>query len=100
MSGILTFDTFQAGAVLLVFMVAGDWLAKKLKGRLPSVLIAGLLFMLVSWTGVLPENLKELGGCSSLTSVATALIITGMGASMSLRTFAANWRVVVLAGCS
>ena len=62
MSGILTFDTFQAGAVLLVFMVAGDWLAKKLKGRLPSVLIAGLLFMLVSWTGVLPENLMELGG--------------------------------------
>ena len=100
MSGILTFDTFQAGAVLLVFMVAGDWLAKKLKGRLPSVLIAGLFFMLVSWTGVFPENLMELGGFSSLTSVATALIITGMGASMSLRTFAANWRVVVLAVCS
>lgn len=97
MKELLTFDTAQAGLLLLILLVGGDWLSKKLKGKLPSVLLAGLAFMLLSWAGVIPDTLLATSGFSGLTAICTGLIITGMGASMSIRTFAANWRVVVLA---
>lgn len=90
MKELLTFDTAQAGLLLLILLVGGDWLSKKLKGKLPSVLLAGLAFMLLSWAGVIPDTLLATSGFSGLTAICTGLIITGMGASMSIRTFAAN----------
>ena len=100
MSGLFTFDSIQSGALLLVFLAAGEQLSKKLRGRLPAVLLAGLMFMAVSWTGAVPADLMASSGFSALVTLATGLIIVSMGASMSLRTFAENWRVVALAVCT
>lgn len=97
MNTLFAFDAVQSGAFLLLLLVAGDFVSKKLRGRIPAVLVAGLSFMFISWTGVLPANLLENGGFSGLVATGTCLIIANLGASMSLKTFAANWKVVALA---
>lgn len=97
MAQIISFDTFQSGAVLLLLLVVGDFFSKKLKGRVPAMLIAGLIYMLISWTGILPGNLMQTGAFSGLVSIGTALIIVNLGASMSIKTFVANWKVAALA---
>lgn len=100
METFFAFDAAQSGALLLILMVIGDFISKKLKGKIPAVLVAGLIFMFISWTGVLPGNLMESGGFSGLVAIGTSLIIVNLGASMSIRTFVANWRVAALAMCT
>lgn len=97
MEQFFTFDAVQSGAILLILLVIGDYISKKLRGRIPAVLVAGLIFMLISWTGALPGNLMESGGFSGLVTIGTSLIIVNLGASMSIRTFIANWKVAALA---
>ena len=100
MEQFLAFDAVQSGAVLLTLLVIGDFVSKKLRGRIPAVLVAGLAFMLISWTGALPTSLMESGGFSGLVTIATSLIIVNLGASMSIKTFIANWKVAALAMCT
>ena len=100
MEQFLAFDAVQSGAVLLILLVIGDFVSKKLRGRIPAVLVAGLIFMLISWTGALPVSLMESGGFSGLVAIATSLIIVNLGASMSIKTFIANWKVAALAMCT
>ncbi len=97
MAEFFTFDTVQAGLFFLLLLLVGDFLSRKTNGRLPAILFSGLLFMLISWTGILPDGLLETAGIADLSAIGTGMIIVGMGASMSVRTFLDNWRVVVLA---
>ncbi len=97
MDKLFSFDTIQAGLIILLLLVLGDFLARKCGGKVPAMLFAGILFMLISWTGIFPPNMAEAAGISGLASAATGIVIAGMGASMSIRTFIDNWRVVVLA---
>ncbi len=97
MANLFTFDTIQAGLLILMLLVLGDFLARKVGGRVPNMLFAGILFMLISWTGLLPANIAEIAGVSAIAGTATGIVIVGMGASMSIKTFIDNWRVVVLA---
>ncbi len=97
MTQLFSFDTIQAGLLILMLLVFGDFLSRKCSGRVPSMLFAGLLFMLISWTGLIPVNIAEIAGLSGIATAATGIVIVGMGASMSIRTFIDNWRVTVLA---
>ena len=96
MDKLFSFDTIQAGLIILLLLVLGDFLARKCEGKVPAMLFAGILFMLISWTGIFPPDMAEAAGISGLASAATGIVIAGMGASMSIRTFIDNWRVVGL----
>lgn len=96
----LTFDIVQSGLVILLLLVLGEWLSDKMKGAVPSILVAGILYMICCWCGVLPVGLPDTAGLATLCPVAIMLMITSMGASMSLSEFAANWRVVALSAIS
>lgn len=94
---LLNFDILQSGLVILLLLAAGELLGRLFRGAVPGILLTGLLFVAGCWSGLLPTELAELAGVSPLISVAILMTIANMGASMSLRQFAANWRVVVLA---
>lgn len=64
---------------------------------MPGILLAGVLFVAGCWSGLLPADLQQLAGLAQLTPVAILMTIASMGASMSLRQFAADWRVVAVA---
>lgn len=93
----LNFDTLQSGLTILLLLTAGELLGRLLRGIIPGILLAGLLFVAGCWSGLLPRELAELAGATELIPVAILMTIVSMGASMSLRQFAANWRVVAVA---
>lgn len=95
-----TFDLIQCGLLVLCLMVAGEAVSHKLKAIIPSILASAVLFVVLLWSGILPENLIEESGLMHLTSIAMMFTIIGMGASLNLRELLDNWRVVALAAIS
>ena len=94
---LLEFDILQSGLTILLLLSAGELLGRLLRGVIPGILLAGLLFVAGCWSGLLPRELAALAGASELIPAAVLMTIVSMGASMSLRQFAANWRVVAVA---
>lgn len=86
----------QSCFVLLLLLVAGEFLSRYMKAVLPAVFVSGLLFVACVWSGLLPVDLVERSGLASLVSFAILMIIANMGASMSARELMDNWRVVLL----
>ena len=97
MEAFFSFDTLGCWLFLLLLLVLGDCLAGFTRGRVPAILIAGLFFMLISWTGILPDSMAETAGIAPFSSLCTGLLIAGLGASMKIRTLLQQWKVVVLA---
>ena len=94
---LLEFDILQSGVVILLLLSAGELLGRLCRGTVPGILLAGVLFVASCWSGLLPADLQQLAGLAQLTPVAILMTIASMGASMSLRQFAANWRVAAVA---
>ena len=94
---LLEFDILQSGVVILLLLSAGELLGRLCRGTVPGILLAGVLFVAGCWSGLLPADLQQLAGLAQLTPVAILMTIASMGASMSLRQFAANWRVAAVA---
>lgn len=95
-----TFDLIQCGLLVLCLMAAGEAVSHKLKAIIPSILASAVLFVVLLWSGILPENLIEDSGLMHLTSIAMMFTIIGMGASLNLRELLDNWRVVALTAIS
>jgi hypothetical protein len=94
------FDVLQSGLVFLLLLVLGEWVSRITKSILPAVLIAGLVYALCYWSGILPGGLLDSAGFSTLASGAMMLLIVHMGASMRLSELLANWRTVALSALS
>ena len=92
----LEFDILQSGLVFLLLLAAGEGLSRLTRGAAPAVLFAGIGFTLCFWAGLLPEDLGQRAGFSAVTSAVMMMVVVNMGASMDLRAFLSNWRVVVL----
>ena len=92
-----SFDILQSGLVILVLLLAGEILSRRFRGVFPSSLVAGILFLATVWAGILPKDLVESSGLTSLTILCITFMLTTMGASIRLKELAADWRVVALA---
>lgn len=94
------FDIVQCGFLILFLMVTGEIISHKLKALLPSILVSALLFLGLTWTGILPKNLVQTSGLTTLTTIAMMFVVIGMGVSINLRELKSNWKVVVIASIS
>jgi len=92
----LQYEMLQSTVVILLMMILGDYLSKKMKAILPSILVTGVLYMILIWIGVLPKELVQNSGLSVLTPVSMGMIIIGMGASTNFKELKDNIRVVGL----
>lgn len=92
----LQFDLIQSGLMILLLIVIGEFISKKLKGMVPSVLVASLLYLFLKWFGILPDTLVQNSALSTLTTVAMMFIVIGMGISTNLHDLIKNWKVVLL----
>jgi len=95
-----TFDIIQCGLFVLALMVAGELVSQRLKAIVPAILASALLYLLLLWTGVLPNTLIKDSGLTHLTTIAMMFVIIGMGASTKPKELMTNWRVVALAAIS
>jgi hypothetical protein len=94
------FDPIQSGLALLILLVIGESLSRKMKAAVPAVLAAGLLFMAGCWAGIFPADMAERSGFPALAPVIITLVIVNMGTTTNLKELAANVRVVILAAVS
>ena len=86
----------QCCLTILLLLVAGEAVSRRMKGAVPAILVAGLLYVAGLWAGLLPAGLTETAGFTTFTPVAMMLVILGMGASTGFRQLLDNWRVVAL----
>ena len=91
------YDMLQSGLVILVLLLAGELISRKMKAAVPAILTAGVLYLLLIWAGILPRDLVDRSGISSLSIVCITFVLTSMGASIRVRELIANWRVAALA---
>ena len=94
------FDAIQSILILSGLMFAGEFLAKRLKGMLPAVLVSALALMALVWGGLIPESIVESTGFTGLTSFVFMIVIMDMGASTNFHELWANRNVVILAAAA
>lgn len=94
------FDMLQSCMVIALLVIVGEIVSRWMKAAVPSILIAGLIFIAGMWSGILPADLADLSGLTTMTSVGIMMVIVHMGSTTNLKELAANWRVVFLAAVS
>lgn len=94
------FDMLQSCMVIALLVIVGEIVSRWMKAAVPSILIAGLIFIAGMWIGILPADLADLSGLTTMTSVGIMMVIVHMGSTTNLKELAANWRVVFLAAVS
>lgn len=85
---------------LLVYAI-GEFLSKKTKGTISSLLFACILFLAGFWSGILPSDITTQSGLTTVMSnFGTALMITNIGTLIDLEDMIREWKTVVIAICS
>lgn len=85
----------------LVVYAIGEFLSKKTKGAVSSLLFACVLFLAGFWSGVLPVDITTQSGLTMvMTNFGTALMITNIGTLINLEDMIREWKTVVIALCS
>lgn len=87
-------------ACLIVYSL-GEWLSKKTKGAVASLLFACILFLAGFWTGILPKDVTTQSGLTTVMSnFGTAFMIVNIGSLINLEELISEWKTVVIALCS
>lgn len=94
------FDIIQSGLIVAGLFVLGEIISRKLKAIIPAVLVSGILFMALLWSGIVPQDLVARSKLDVLMPVGMMFVILSMGCNTSLKEMIANWRVVLLAAVS
>lgn len=94
------FDLIQCGLIILGLMTAGEVISHKLKAAVPSILVSSVLFLLLFWCNLIPQDLIAASGFTHLSTIAMMFIVLSMGLSIDPKELLANWRVAALAAFS
>ena len=85
----------------LVIYAIGEFLSKKTKGVVSSLLFTCILFLAGFWTGILPADITTQSGLTTVMSnFGTALMITNIATLIDLEELISEWKTVVIALCS
>lgn len=80
----------------LVYSI-GEFLSKKTKGAVSSLLFACVLFLAGFWSGIFPPDITTQPGLVDMMSkFGIALLITNLGSLISLEDMCKEWKSVVL----
>lgn len=94
------FDLVQCLALLMILMVIGEVISRRMKAAIPAILVSALVFLALVWSGIVPKNMVQTSGIMTFTGIAMSCVIVSMGASTNPKELFANWRVVALAAIS
>lgn len=89
MSQILAFVIF------VVALGVGEIVSSATRARIPSLLVAMVIFMVGFWVG-LPKDLIAKTGLLSLAALSTPIIVTHMGTLMSLKQVGRQWKALLI----
>lgn len=87
---------FYFMVILAIFAVA-DIISTATKAMVPSMFSISVICIVLFWSGLLPSNVLELAGISTtLVYVIYYLQLPHMGALMSMREMAVQWKTIVI----
>ena len=81
----------------LVVYSVGEFLSKKTKGAVSSLLFACVLFLIGFWSGLLPKDITTQSGLVAvMANFGTAFMITNIGTLINLEDLIREWKTVVI----
>lgn len=83
--------------IVLVLFGIGDFIGVATKARISGVFVTLIMFLILFVSGVLPPNIIDLAGLSSIGKFCLCYVVFGMGTTLNLKQLAAEWRTVVTA---
>ncbi|EMR06650.1 hypothetical protein C772_01545 [Bhargavaea cecembensis DSE10] len=86
-------------ATVLVFALIafGEWLSIVSRARVPMLLTAMVGFMLLTWTGIFPENILESSQFAALGAILIGPAIVHMGTLIPMKVLREQYRAVIIA---
>lgn len=101
--------TVFAFAIIVVLQAFGDVVSAKTKGKLPSIFVTAVLFLIGFWTVIPTEIITNVGGervtttllalsgiSAPLFGLLLTLLVTNMGSLMSIKELLQQWKTVVI----
>ncbi|OFS63234.1 hypothetical protein [Nosocomiicoccus sp. HMSC09A07] len=93
----MTFDPIVATVLILLILTIGELISIVTHARVPMLMTAMILYLLLIWSGLFPENMTEQTLIPSLGMVLIPALIVHMGTLMSYDILKKQWRAVVIA---
>ena len=85
-----------ATVFLFALIALGEVISIYSRARIPMLMTAMIGFLVLTWTGVFPENILELSTLPALGAILIGPLIIHMGTLMPLSTLKKQWRAVVI----
>ena len=85
-------------ATVLVFALIafGEWLSIVSRARVPMLLTAMVGFMLLTWTGIFPDNILESSQFAALGAILIGPAIVHMGTLIPMKVLREQYRAVII----
>src|SRR5690625_5251315 len=85
-----------ATVMLFTLLALGEVISIYTRARIPMLMPAMIGFLILTWTGVFPENILELSTLPALGALLIGPLIIHMGTLMPLSVLKKQWRAVVI----
>lgn len=105
----MLFTTVFAFAIIAVLQAFGDVVSAKTNGKLPSIFVSAVLFLVGFWTVIPTEIIKNVGGETVTTTLLAlssisgplfglllTLLVTNMGSLMSIKELVQQWKTIII----
>lgn len=98
-----------AFGIIVVLQAFGDLLSAKTNGKLPSIFVSAILFLVGFWTIIPTKIVQNIGGeevtttllgvsgiTGPLFGLLLTLLVTNMGSLMSIRELISQWKTIII----
>lgn len=86
---------FLAFVIFVLALGIGELVSSLTRARIPSLLVAMVIFLVGFWVG-LPKDLVNRTGLLSIAALSTPVIVTHMGTLMSFRQVGRQWKALLI----
>lgn len=84
--------------VLVMIYAFSEFLSKKTKGAVSTLLFVCFIFLIGFWTNILPKDITATPGLlAAMSNFGIALLITNLGTLINLEDLCREWKTVVIA---
>ncbi|MGX4384152.1 hypothetical protein ACWJW6_14700 [Clostridioides difficile] len=84
--------------VCVMIYAFSEFLSKKTKGAISTLLFVCIIFLLGFWTNILPKDITGASGIlAAMSNFGIALLITNLGTLINLEDLCHEWKTVVIA---
>lgn len=89
-------EPIVATVMLFALLALGEVISIYSRARIPMLMTAMIGYLVLTWTGVFPENILELSTLPALGAILIGPLIIHMGTLMPLSILKKQWRAVII----